>query len=106
MKFVYATQVHRTYEDFTKLDLYFRTSTELGSFSESFTQLPDINADDPALFEKFLQNNISIIGEFIWRCPQIKLFLDDTVRISMRDRQIDLLTEKVDVNIDIFYEPF
>jgi hypothetical protein len=77
------------------LEEYFRTSIALDSI-ETSPQLPDILEEDLSLFEKFLQQLLSQIGDFIWSCPRILGFFDDTMNSpNIRDAHIAHLTQKV-----------
>lgn len=77
------------------LEEFCRTSIALNSM-ETSPVLPDISEEDLTLFEKFLQQLLSQIGEFIWSCPRVLAFFDDTMsRPNIRDAHIAHLTQKV-----------
>jgi hypothetical protein len=86
------------------LEEYFRTSIALNSI-ETSPILPDIFEEDLSLFEKFLQQMLSQIGDFIYSCPRILGFFDDTMsRPNIRDAHIAHLTQKVKIHYsDTFF---
>ena len=90
------TQVQRTHQDFLDLDEFLRTSTDFSrmpGFPQHLPQLPD---DDTAPLSSFLQQIILEMGDFLWNCPRMLCFLDDTHgKQSLRDAQVGVLNQKV-----------
>ena len=94
--FCFSLQVNRRYKDFLDLCNYFRTSVEFSTQSEALPLLPSPSDEDPTSFSNYLQELLLHIGDFIWNCPRVLRFLDDTLtNPSIRDAHLSVLTGKV-----------
>ena len=96
-------QVQRTYQDFLELDEFLRTSVDFSRMSGLPQRLPQLHDGDTAPLSSFLQQILLQMGGFLWNCPRLLCFLDDTHgKQSLRDAQVGVLNQKVNPVAIIF----
>jgi hypothetical protein len=101
----FLTQVQRNYQDFLDLEEFLRTSAEFSRMSGLPQRLPQLLDGDTAPLSSFLQQILLQMGGFLWNCPRLLCFLDDTHgKQSLRDAHVGVLNQKVNP-VTIIYPP-
>ena len=96
----YFFQVQRTYKDFEELDKFLRSSRELSPLSGLLPLLPVHPAceEHSSYLAEFLERLLLCVDDYIWSCPPILSFLDDSQgKGGFKDVHIAILEEKVNI---------